>query len=244
MLFSYKFFTFSRLFSQHPNKFYYKKFQNHSQIPTPHTTKTPIQPTAANSGNQKPQPPKHHYHTTTQQQQKSKSQREIGGLKARSRGGEIEQRDRRWDRSSDWSVRSGLPLNRRTIACDCRTWKRWSGLRRRRWRHDLASSPARSLSLSLSLPLSLRVWPENGLKWKFELQTIFVVKGSFSSSTSNNFRKIYFPCAIKHPELRKSISGSGLKSKQTQPKFIKECKIFFTFYALYMMFCRLWLQFA
>ena len=28
MLFSYKFFTFS----QHPNKFYYRKFQNHSQI--------------------------------------------------------------------------------------------------------------------------------------------------------------------------------------------------------------------
>ena len=75
MLFSYKFFTFSRLFSQHPNKFYYKKFQNHSQIPihgtnhsqipTPHTTETPIQPTAANYGNQNKQPPKQHYHTTT-----------------------------------------------------------------------------------------------------------------------------------------------------------------------------------
>ena len=63
--FSYKFFTFSQLFSQYPNKFYYKKFQNHSQIPTPHTTETPIQPMAANYGNQKPQPPKHHYHTTT-----------------------------------------------------------------------------------------------------------------------------------------------------------------------------------
>ena len=88
MLFSYKIFTFSQLFSQHPNKFYYRKFQNHSQIlihgtnhsqiPTPHTTKIPIQPTTANSGNQKPQPPKHHYHTTTippQQQQKSKSHR-------------------------------------------------------------------------------------------------------------------------------------------------------------------------
>ena len=28
MLFSYKFFTFSQPFSQHPNKFYYRKFQN------------------------------------------------------------------------------------------------------------------------------------------------------------------------------------------------------------------------
>ena len=65
MLFSYKYFTFSRLFSQHPNKFYYRKFQNHSQIPTPHITETPIQPTAANSGNQNKQPPKQHYHTTT-----------------------------------------------------------------------------------------------------------------------------------------------------------------------------------
>ena len=75
MLFSYKFFTFFQLFSQHPNKFYYRNFQNHSQIPihgtnhsqipTPHTTETPIQPVAANSSNQKPQSPKHHYHTTT-----------------------------------------------------------------------------------------------------------------------------------------------------------------------------------
>ena len=99
MLFFYKFFIFFQLFSQHPNKFYYKKFQNHSQIPihrtnhsqipTPHTTKTPIQPTATNSGNQKPQPPKHHYHTTTTttkikitQKSKSEKEREIGGLKA------------------------------------------------------------------------------------------------------------------------------------------------------------------
>ena len=65
MLFSYKFFLFSWLFSQHPNKFYYRKFQNHSQIPTPHTIETPIQPTAVNSGNQNKQPPKQHYHTTT-----------------------------------------------------------------------------------------------------------------------------------------------------------------------------------
>ena len=81
MLFSYEFFTFS----QHPNKFYYRKFQNHSQIlihktnhsqiPTPHTTKTPINPRqqtlAIKSHN--------HQNTTTtplQQQQKSKSHRE------------------------------------------------------------------------------------------------------------------------------------------------------------------------
>ena len=123
MLFSYKFFTFSQLFSQHPNKFYYRKFQNHSQIPihktnhsqipTPHTTETPIQPTAVNSGNQKSQPPKHHYHTTTTttkikitQRERSVGWRSVGRRlwvegeiarrrdrdEARSHGGEIEQR--------------------------------------------------------------------------------------------------------------------------------------------------------
>ena len=95
MLFSYKFFTFSQLFSQHPNKFYYKKFQNHSQIPTPHITETPIQPTAANSGNQKPQPPKHHYHTTTTTTKIKITERdrwvEGSGSKARS-SGKIEMR--------------------------------------------------------------------------------------------------------------------------------------------------------
>ena len=94
MLFSYKFFTFSRLFSQHPNKFYYQKFQNHSQIPTPHTTETPIQPTTINSNNQKPQPPKHHYHTTTTTKIKiTERDRWVEGEIAR-------RRDRRRDRAA------------------------------------------------------------------------------------------------------------------------------------------------
>ena len=145
ILFFYKFFTFS----QHPNKFYYRKFQNHSQIPihrtnhsqipTPHTTETPIQPTVANSGNQKPQPPKHHYHTTTittkiKITQKSKSQRERdrwienrwvegSGSKARSCGGEIEGEIEQRGAigmvlRSTRSVRSG--------ACDRRTGARGS----------------------------------------------------------------------------------------------------------------------
>ena len=134
MLFSYKFFTFSQLISQHPNKFYYRKFQNHSQIPihrtnhsqipTPHTTETPIQPTAANFGNQKPQPPKHHYHTTTTTTkikitQKSKSHRERdrwveGEIEWRRdrvarcdrRGAAIDENGVIWCvRSSDWSSR-------------------------------------------------------------------------------------------------------------------------------------------
>ena len=110
MLFSYKFFTFSQLFSQHPNKFYYKKFQNHSQIPTPHITETPIQPTAANSGNQKPQPPKHHYHTTTTTTKIKITERdrwvEGSRSKARSCGGEIEWRDR-----DTWCDRRGAVID-------------------------------------------------------------------------------------------------------------------------------------
>ena len=188
----------------------------------------------------------HQNSTTTppQQQQKSKSQREIsgskiGGSKARSRRGKIERRrDQRWDRAvrcdrrsaarSSGAVRSArcCKIERRGAArssgavrsgaCDRQTGAQGSPATTKAWSGLPLLPLVRSLSLSLSL--SLRVWPENGLKWKFELQTIFVVKGSFSSSTSNNFRKIYFPCAIKHPELRKSISESGLKSKQTQPK--------------------------
>ena len=61
-------------------------------------------PTAANSDNQ------NHQNTTTtppQQQQKSKSQREIGGSKARSHGGEIDQRQ---DRRRDWAARCWISV--------------------------------------------------------------------------------------------------------------------------------------
>ena len=55
------------------------------------------------------------------------------------------------------------------------------GVHRRRQRRDLGflSFLSHALSLSLSLSLSLCVWPINGLKWKFELQTISMVKASF-----------------------------------------------------------------
>ena len=115
MLFSYKFFTFSQLFSQHPNKFYYRKFQNHSQIPihgtnhsqipTPHTTETPIQPTAANYGNQNKQPPKQHYHNTTTTTKIKITERDRW-VEDQWVEGEIERRGAIWCmRSSDWSSR-------------------------------------------------------------------------------------------------------------------------------------------
>ena len=128
MLFSYKFFTFTRLFSQHPNKFYYRKFQNHnqipihttnqSQIPTPHTTKTPIQPMVANSGNQKPQPPKHHYHTTTTTTKIKITERDWW-VEDRWVEGEIAQRrDRRRDRAAQCDWRCAAVGAVRSMRCD------------------------------------------------------------------------------------------------------------------------------
>ena len=38
-------------------------------------------------------------------------------------------------------------------------------------------------------------------------------------STEKHFRKIYFPCATKHPHLQKSISRNDFHPKQTQPKY-------------------------
>ena len=72
-----------------------------------------------------------------------------------------------------------------------------------------------SLSLSLSLSLCASdpemVWSEN-----FYFKPFPRSKPYFTRSTSNTFRKIYFPCVTKHPHLRKSIFRSNLKPKQTQ----------------------------
>ena len=91
------------------------------------------------------------------------------------------------------------------------------GVRRQRRRHDLGSlfflSRARSLSLYLCASNLEMIWIEN-----FHFKPFPGSKPHFTQSTSNNFWKIYFPCATKHPHLRKSISRSDLKPKQTQPK--------------------------
>ena len=162
-----------------------------------------------------------HQNTTTtppQQQQKSKShrnqnhiEREISGSKVRSRRGEIEwRRDRRRDRVARCcDRRNQCDLVRAVIGLEL-------GVRWRCRRHDLGSFffLSRVLSLSLSLCASdpEMVWSEN-----LSFKPFSWSKPHFTRSTSNNYRKIYFPCATKHPNLRKSISRSGLKSKQTQP---------------------------
>ena len=162
----------------------------------------------------------HQNSTTTppQQQQKSKSQREISGSKARSRRGEIAQRQDRAEARSSGAVRSArcCKIERRgAIWC----------VRSSDWSSGFASddegviwapsSSSRALSLSLSLSLYASdpkmVWSEN-----FHFKPFPGLKPHFTQSTSNNFWKIYFSCATKHPHLRKSISESDLKPKQTQ----------------------------
>ena len=108
--------------------------------------------------------------TPPQQQQKSKSQREIcgskiGGSKARS-SGEIE-----WCGAIGAMLRSTRPV--RSGACDRRTGAQGSPTTSTAW------SRLPLLPLVCTLSLSLLVWPENGLKWKFSLQTISRVKASF-----------------------------------------------------------------
>ena len=90
-----------------------------------------------------------------------------------------------------------------------------------RWaKLDSASSISLSLvSLrALSLSLSSVSEFENGLKVKYKCKMISGSKPNILRSTENIFRKIYFPCTTKHPHLPKSIFGSDLKPKQTQPK--------------------------
>ena len=161
MLFFYKFFTFS----QHSNKFYYRKFQNHSQIPIHGTNHGQIQHHTPpklqfNPQQQTPAIKSHNHQNTTttppQQQQKSKSQREISGSKVRSRGDEIELRR---DRAAQCC---GL----RNARCDrCGAIGKIWCVRSSDWSSGFAgdvegviwasSPPSRALSLSLSLSLSL-----------------------------------------------------------------------------------------
>ena len=210
MLFSYKIFTFSQLFSQHPNKFYYKKFQNHSQIPihrtnhsqipTPHTTETPIQPTTANSGNQKPQPPKHHYHTTTTTTkikitQKSKSHTErdwwVEGSRSKARSSDVVRSARCCDR------RDRCDLVRAIIGLEL-------GVHRRRQRRDLSFLFFLSLSLSLLVwkPFEVKIGTEMNfsdqsffftVKWKWFLENSIFKTNPTAYFTENDFLKPFTP---------------------------------------------------
>ena len=73
-------------------------------------------------------------------------------------------------------------------------------------------APARSHlhTLSLSLSVFRKMVFEGKIKTEINLHHKHV-------RTEKNFRKMHFPCAIKHPHLRKRISGNHFQPIQTQP---------------------------
>ena len=62
--------------------------------------------------------------------------------------------------------------------------------------------------------LSLSVFWKMVFEGKIKMEIILHPN---TRSTEKHFRKCYFPCANKHPHLRKSISGNDFHQKQTQP---------------------------
>ena len=181
-----------------------KKFQNHSQIPihrtnhsqipTPHTIETPIQPTVANSDNQKPQPPKHHYHTTTTTTKIKITERE------RSVG---RRRDRAEARSSGAVLRSTRPV--RSGACNRRTGARGSPATSKAW----FGLPLLSLSLSLSLSPET-IWSENRNGNEFQWSKLLFYgqmkmiseKFYFQNQPNSLFYRKWFPESVYHQNKR------------------------------------------
>ena len=71
--------------------------------------------------------------------------------------------------------------------------------------------------LSPSLSLFVCVF-RNPFEGKIATEIDFRLEREFSVKAEINFRWSYFPVLTKHTFLQKTISESGLKSKQTQPK--------------------------
>ena len=73
---------------------------------------------------------------------------------------------------------------------------------------------ARGRDLTLTLTLSLSVFRKMIFEGKIKME---IILHPTHGQTKKHFRKMYFPCATKHPHLRKSISGNHFHPKQTQP---------------------------
>ena len=196
--------------------FIQENFKNHSQIPTPHTTETPIQPTTANSGNQKPQPPKHLYHTTTTTTkikitQKSKSRRErdrwVKDQWVKSEIARVRVSERRRDRAARCNQRNAA-INETGVIWCVRSLDRSSG-----FANDVEgmiwapSSSAHSLSLSLFFSLSLgpkTIWSENRNGNEFQWSKLLfydqikMISGKFYFQNQPNslFYEKWFPETI------------------------------------------------
>ena len=130
---------------------------------------TAIQPTAANSGNQKPQPPKHHHHNKNQNHTEIKITQRERLVGRRSVG-------RRRDHAE---ARSKV----RSAQCDRRT-----GARKIDWCMRSARTGARGPLLPLALSLGPEfIWNENRNGNSFPWS-----KAYFFRSTEIDFRKIEF----------------------------------------------------
>ena len=132
--------------------------------------------------------------TPPQQQQKSKSQREIGGSKARSRGGEIDQRQ---DRRRDWAARCWISVwFMARSAFGSLTGSAFGSLIGV-WFMALSFSRSLSLlvrwALSFFGSLSLLHMEGNGLKVKWICKMISESNEQNFNQTEIIFRKFYFP---------------------------------------------------
>ena len=96
------------------------------------------------------------------------------------------------------------------------------------WR-EVFGSPAMGSLFFLSLSLSLRAGAIS-LAHTLSLSVFrkMVFEGKIKTEinlhhkhvrTEKHFRKMHFPCASKHPHLRKSISGNHFQPIQTEPKY-------------------------
>ena len=165
--------------------------------------------------------------TTTKKKKNQRSKREskkskshknvdqfVGQSKSHKKSKSHRERDRfvgSWRKGSGSSAklkaRGSKVLGRRSVRGFVDRWSR---------RCDLGSgfvawSGLSLLPLSLSLSLCVWVW-----KW-FEVKILTETNFRVKAIKTHGLGKIYFPCATKHPHLRKSISESNLKPKQTQP---------------------------
>ena len=122
--------------------------------------------------------------------------------------GTIERAARSW-RDQDDEIRGDDLTQRRMARLGLGQWVELNGA------SLISLSPVSLRALSISLSLVSK--SGNGLKVKYKSKMISGSKLNILRSTENIFWKIYISCATKHPHLRKSISESDLKPKQTQP---------------------------
>ena len=115
---------------------------------------------------------------------------------------------RSW-RDRDDEIEGDDLTQRRMVHLGLRRWAELNGT------SLISVSPVSLRALFVSLSLVSK--SGNGLKVKYKRKMIYGSKLNILRLTEKIFWKIYISCATKYPHLRKSISRSDLKPKQTQP---------------------------